>query len=88
MSDTQGFPEPTLTILAMQLYMQAQISLGAYPNPMTQNVEVNLTQAKHSIDVLDMLFEKTQGNRTNEETGDIERMIHELKMAYVEKQNA
>ena len=40
------------------------MDLGEIEHPIDKEVKVNLTMAKHSIDVLDMLKEKTKGNLT------------------------
>ena len=77
------FPEPTLTMLASSLYLQGMISLGLYPSPVTGKTEVSIHQAKHTIDMLDLIQRKTEGNRTDDESADLERMLHEMQMAYV-----
>ena len=40
-------------------------------------------QAKHAIDTLQVLYDKTEGNRTPEETSAIDDMLHQLRMAYL-----
>ena len=50
---------------------------------MTKKADVQLDQAKHSIDLLTVLQQKTEGNRTPEESGELEAALHELRMAYV-----
>jgi hypothetical protein len=77
-------PPPTLTFLASTLYLQGAISMGLLPNPISDKQELQLDRAKHAIDVLAMLQEKTEGNRTPEETREFEEMLHQLRMAYVE----
>lgn len=76
-------PPASLELLATTLAMQAMVSLGLIPNPITQKAEVQLDQAKHFIDTLQMLYEKTQGNRTEEETAALDNFLLELRMAYV-----
>jgi len=81
-------PPPTLSFLVSSLYLQGMIALGMLPNPVTNKAEASLDQARHTIDVLAMLQEKTQGNRTPEESDELERILHELRMAFVTlKQN-
>ncbi len=46
-----------------------------------------LHQAKHLIDTVELLFEKTNGNRTDEETKTIDSVLHELRMVYVAAKN-
>jgi hypothetical protein len=76
-------PPPTLTFLVSTLYLQGAMALGLLANPANQKVEVQLEQAKHSIDLLTMLQQKTEGNRTPDESEDLEGALHELRLTYV-----
>jgi hypothetical protein len=62
--------------------------LGKTLNPMTGKVEKNLEQARFSIDMIEMLKEKTRGNLS----GDLDKLMDstllELRMNYVEEANA
>jgi len=62
--------------------------LGKTLNPMSGKVEKNLEQARFSIDMIEMLKEKTRGNLS----GDLDRLVDstllELRMNYVEEANA
>ena len=66
------------------LGFQAMIFLGEIPNPITNEVEKNLTQAKFLIDTLSMLNEKTTGNLNDQEKNLLESSIYELQMRYVQ----
>jgi hypothetical protein len=66
------------------LGFQAMIFLGEIPNPVTNEVEKNLTQARFLIDTLAMLKEKTDGNLNDQENNLLENSIYELQMKYVE----
>ncbi|MGW8258327.1 MAG: DUF1844 domain-containing protein [Thermoguttaceae bacterium] len=79
----ESLPPPSLGFLAGTLYLQGAMALGLVPNPITNKAAVHLPQARHSIDLLLMLKEKTEGNRTQEETVEIENMVHQLRMAYI-----
>jgi hypothetical protein len=79
-------PPPTLTFLAGSLYLQGMMALGLLPSPGSDKPEVHLGAAKHTIDTLQMLEEKTEGNRTEEESGEFERILHEMRLAYVSVQ--
>ena len=59
-----ALPEATLELLVTSLATQAMLSLGRFPHPATNKVEQDLPQARHLIDLLGMLDEKTRGNRT------------------------
>ena len=74
------------TIVSM-LATQVMLSLGALPNPINGQTQVHPPQAKHFIDLLAILQQKTEGNLTPEEGGMIEHLLHELRMAYLEVQN-
>jgi hypothetical protein len=76
-------PPASLLFLCTTLATQAMIALGQVPNPITGKTELRLKQAKHYIDTLGMLEEKTQGNRTAEESAMFDALLHQLRMAYV-----
>ena len=83
--DASGpLPPPNLTVLASSLYLQGMVTLGLLPSPGSDQPEVHLDQAKHTVDTLQMLQEKTEGNRTPDESKEIDRMLHELRLAYLE----
>ena len=66
------------------LGFQAMIFLGETPNPITNETEKNLDQAKFLIDTLVMLREKTKGNLNQQETQLLDTYIYELQMKFVE----
>jgi hypothetical protein len=76
-------PPASLSFLIGTLYIQGAMSLGLYANPATKKIEVRREQAKHAIDLLTMLEQKTEGNRTPEEDGELDAALHELRMAFV-----
>jgi hypothetical protein len=76
-------PPADLAFLIGTLYIQGAMALGLLLNPMTKKADVQLDQAKHSIDLLAVLQQKTEGNRTPQETGELEAVLHELRMAYI-----
>ena len=58
------------------------------PHPATGETGVDLQTAKHWIDVLGMLEEKTQGNLDEQEAQMIENLLADLRMQYVSFTNA
>jgi hypothetical protein len=76
-------PPANLTFLVSTLYLQGAIALGLAPNPVTNKADVDLEQAKHFIDLLSMLQQKTEGNRTPEESDELETVLHELRLAFI-----
>jgi hypothetical protein len=76
-------PPANLMFLVSTLYLQGAIALGLLPNPVTNKADVQLDQAKHAINMLAMLQQKTEGNRTPDESEDLEAALHELRLAFV-----
>ncbi len=76
-------PPPTLAFLASSLYLQGMVALGRLPNSASDKPEVHLDQAKHTIDTIQMLQEKTKGNRTADEDKELDTILHELRLAYL-----
>ena len=77
-------PPPTLSFLASTLYLQGAIALGLLPNPVSdKQPDVQIEHARHAIDLLAMLQQKTEGNRTPEESDEMESMLHQLRLAFV-----
>ena len=61
------------------LGFQTMIFLGEMPNPITNQVEKNLKQAKFLIDTLVILRDKTKGNLSKEEDDLLNGSIYELQ---------
>ena len=80
---TASLPPATLSMLISTFYSQAMMALGVMPNPSTGEKESDLTMAKHLVDTLEMLEEKTKGNTTDEENKMFDEVLHLLRMAYV-----
>lgn len=76
-------PKPTLEFLVSTLALQTSVALGMMPDPLTGKRQVRLNQARHFIDTIEMLYEKTAGNRTQDETAAIDNLLHELRLDYV-----
>lgn len=76
-------------LLFMQLVMMFQgmalQNLGKVMNPVTNQIERNLEQAKNMIDILGMLDEKTKGNLNENEQRLMEHVLFELRMNYVDE---
>lgn len=81
----QALPEPDFSFFVSTLAMQVSIFLGEMPNPVTNQKEENLPQAKFIIDTLDMLKDKTKGNLNSEEDSLLENILYNLRMLYLEK---
>ena len=66
----------------------ALIGLGLVPPPGQEEPEVDLALARHFIDLLALLDEKTGDNLSDEEQQAVEQSLHELRMAFVQVQTA
>ena len=80
-------PPATFDVLVSLLFTQAMGTLGHVPHPATGKSEINKPYAKHYIDTLDMLGEKTKGNLSDDETKILSETLHALRMAYVNAKN-
>lgn len=66
------------------LSTQAWQQLGVLPNPLSQKTEVDLDLAKFTIDLLEILAEKTKGNLTKDEEEYLENSLCDLRLRYVQ----
>ena len=64
---------------------QIMIHLGEVENPLAQKKTLNLDLAKYSIDLLDMIREKTRGNLTEEEDTFLNGALYDLRMKFIAK---
>ena len=74
---------PSFLDLVMSLQMGAMVNLGMVQAGDGRRSPVNLPDAKDSIDLLDILREKTKGNLTEEESGVVTEGLYHLRMAYM-----
>jgi hypothetical protein len=67
----------------MSLASQAATALGAMPHPMTGQRAIDLDLAKHWIDTLAMLKDKTKGNLHPKENALLTGLLSDLRLQYV-----
>ena len=78
-------PPASFSFLIESILMQTQIQLGLlHLGEKDEEPEPNLPLARHSIDMLGMLQEKTRGNLTVEEARLLENGLTELRFRYVQ----
>jgi hypothetical protein len=82
--DPKSIPPASFSLLVTTLASQAMMSLGKLPNPQTGQSEVQPLLAKHFIDTLGLLEDKTKGNLTAEESQLLGNVTHELRMQYAQ----
>lgn len=80
-------PPVTFSSFLMSLNTSALYHLGEINDPVTGKQEKDLLLAKHSIDTLQVLKEKTKGNLNSEEDNLLSNILYDLQMHYV-KANA
>jgi hypothetical protein len=79
----QPLPPASFSALVQTLATQAAIFMADQRDPETGESIQNLDLAKHNIDLLRVLEEKTRGNLAEEEKRLLETVLYELLMAYV-----
>lgn len=88
MSDSTTLPAPPANFLFLveSILMQAQMQLGLlqFAELEGEDEGPDLPMARHSIDLLAMLQEKTKGNLTVEEQRLLENGLTELRFRYVQ----
>ncbi|HEX8772043.1 MAG TPA: DUF1844 domain-containing protein [Pyrinomonadaceae bacterium] len=82
--EVPGADNPTSFVnFLMSIASNAAASLGMMEHPVTGQRGVDLPLAKHWIDVLGMLHEKTRGNLVAQEQQIFEGLLSELRLQYV-----
>ena len=82
--DSSQLPTASLAELVTICSTQAMVGLGVLPVPGTEQPAVDLPLARHFIDLLDVLEQKTQGNLDRDEQALLDSTLHQLRMAYVD----
>ena len=75
-------PPPDFGFLVYSLRLQAELSLGLLPFGDEKKPDLNL--ARHHIDLLAMLQEKTRGNLAIEEQRALDNSITELRFRFIQ----
>jgi hypothetical protein len=90
MADTQQFPSDfplppaNFTFLVESILMQTQMQLGLFRMDEKDDAEPNLALARHSIDMLAMIQEKTRGNLTTEEQRLVENGLTDVRFRFIQ----
>jgi hypothetical protein len=77
-------PPVDFPTFVLSLGSSALMHLGEAPHPGQQTPKPDLTMAKHTIDLLSMLEEKTRGNLNPSEAQLMENLLFDLRLRYVE----
>ena len=78
-------PEGTFSTFILSLASSALVQLGEVPDPETGRMEQDLALARHNIDVLEMLRQKTERCLEEQERRLLESILYELRMKFVIK---
>jgi hypothetical protein len=84
-SSVPGAPPATFEFLVHTLFTQALMALGRIPNPITKQTMKNVATARHFIDTLAMLEDKTRGNLSTDEQRLLEEIQHQLRTMCLEE---
>lgn len=77
-------PPASFTTLVSSVATQAMMALGGFRDPDSDKVMVDLDLAKHHIDMLSIIEEKTKGNLTDQEKKLLDSALYEIRMQYVQ----
>jgi hypothetical protein len=79
-------PPADFDFLVYSLRIQAELNLGLLPTggPGEENQEPDLDLARHNIDLLTVLQQKTKGNLTDAEQRALDNSVTELRFRFVE----
>ena len=85
MSDKKDnmLPEVSFSTFVLSLASSALVQLGEVPDPQTGRTNKDLLLAKHNIDVLEMLKQKTENNLDDQEKNLLDSILYELRMKFV-----
>ena len=79
------YPPVNFSSFVISLSTSALFHFGDFPEHEGGGAEKNLPAAKQTIDILNMLAEKTKGNLDTNEQNLIQGVLYELKMRYVKE---
>ena len=81
-------PPASFEVMVSTLVTQAMFALGAIEDPASGKRFLDLDLAKHHIDMLSVLEEKTKGNLSDDEAKMLDQALYESRMHYVQVANA
>lgn len=84
---SQNFPQKIdFSTFLLSIGSAAFMGLGLTPMPENGRKEVNLDLARHNIDLLELLKEKTKSNLTDDESKLIDHLLFETRMRFLDVQ--
>jgi len=82
--DPDKLPPADFEMLVQMFSTQAMVAIGLLPDPQTGKNTPRPNLARHFIDLLGILADKTRGNLTGAEDKLLTSSLHYLRMAFVE----
>jgi len=76
-------PEVTFPAFIMSLNTSVLYHLGEIADPVTGKSQIDFGLARHGIDTLVLLQEKTKGNLSSDEEGMLKGILYDVKMRFV-----
>jgi hypothetical protein len=86
MVSEQSLPKIDLTTFFFSISSAALMGLGITPQGVEDEDHIDLELARQNIDLLELMQEKTKGNRTEEESRILDKLLFETRMRFVEAQ--
>jgi hypothetical protein len=80
-----NYPPINFTNFVLSLSTSALFHFGDFPDQQGGKTQRNMPAAKQTIDILDMIKEKTKGNLDEQENNLIQGVLYELKLRYVKE---
>ena len=77
-------PPASFETLVSMLFTQCLAALGHLPNESGESAPANKQLAKHFIDTVELLGEKTKGNLSEGESKMLNEGLHAMRMAFVQ----
>ncbi len=77
-------PPPSFTFIVLSLRAQAQMQLGLMHFGEEEKPEPDLRMARHTIDLMSILLDKTKGNLELDEQRLLENSLTELRFRFVQ----
>ncbi len=78
-------PEINFSNFILSLSTSALVQLGELPDPISKEKQKNLPFAKQTIDILEILKDKTKGNLEKNEEMLLDNLLYDLRMKYVQE---
>ncbi|MEK6539834.1 MAG: DUF1844 domain-containing protein [Deltaproteobacteria bacterium] len=80
---TSPLPPVDFPTFILSLSTSVLLQLGEVPDHQTNKTDRNLELARHTIDIINMLKDKTKDNLTDEEARLIDNILYDLRVRYV-----